>query len=190
MFDFKKVIVINGPAGAGKDTFVELCQEIFNKIFHSEVFNFSSIIPVKRLAMEMGWDGVKDEKGRKFLADLKMLWASFNNGPTSYLLECASGVLAGLVFLHVREPEEILKLKELIPDVVLLHVDREGALELVNGADDRTLEINYDYYIDNNGDKDALKKICLDFIMHLLSEELNLEEPKFVREGKIARRLR
>lgn len=71
----KQIFVINGSGGVGKDTFVELVSVELNdklKRFHT-VVNFSSVDKVKEIAREIGWDGRKTEKDRKFLSDLKSL---------------------------------------------------------------------------------------------------------------------
>ena len=61
----KLVIVVNGSGGVGKDT---LCNFVGEKYASESV---SSIDPIKKLAAECGWDGGKDDKSRRFLAELK-----------------------------------------------------------------------------------------------------------------------
>ena len=58
------LIIINGPPRAGKDTFVEMCEEA-----GARCFNLSTINYIKDLAEELGWDGTKTPKNRKFLSD-------------------------------------------------------------------------------------------------------------------------
>ncbi len=78
----KRVIIINGMGGSGKDTFVEFCAK------HGAVTNISSVDKVKEAAkILVGWDGAKDEKSRKLLVDLKKLSIDYNNYPTKYILE-------------------------------------------------------------------------------------------------------
>ena len=60
----KKIIIINGTGGSGKDTFVEFCSKYAN------VFNFSSIDKVKEIAKIIGWTGSKSEKDRNAREDL------------------------------------------------------------------------------------------------------------------------
>lgn len=61
-----KVIVINGMGGVGKSTFVSLCHEIDPMVIETSTVDF-----VKEIALQAGWDGIKDEAGRRFLSDLK-----------------------------------------------------------------------------------------------------------------------
>ena len=51
----KRIIIINGSGGVGKDTFVEYCSEFTN------VKNISSVDKVKEAAkILVGWNGEKD----------------------------------------------------------------------------------------------------------------------------------
>lgn len=63
----KQILIINGSGGVGKDTFVDLLGE-FVPVKHDSIVN-----PTKSLAKQVGWDGKKDERDRKFLAELKSL---------------------------------------------------------------------------------------------------------------------
>ena len=79
----KKIIVINGTGGSGKDTFISYCEN------YTKVFNFSSIDIIKEIASTMGWNGGKTEKDRKFLADLKALATDYNDLPYN----CVKGAI-------------------------------------------------------------------------------------------------
>jgi len=58
----KKIIVgISGKAESGKNSFAELARKAEHNLI---AFDFSFANEVKRLALELGWDGWKDEKGR------------------------------------------------------------------------------------------------------------------------------
>lgn len=162
----KLVVIINGPGGSGKDTFIEICRELLAPR-QIPVHSFSAVDQVKEWAKVMGWDGAKDEAGRKLLYDIKMASARYNNGPTKYLLKSVKGIETGLIFLHIREPQEIAKLAAQLPQVLKLHIMREGAAVLANGADNVTLESSYDYYIDNNGTLDDLQFRAQQFLSTL-----------------------
>ena len=102
----KLVIVINGSGGVGKDTLCELAAE------HYKVKNVSSITPIKEIAALCGWDGKKDDKSRKFLSDLKRLCVEYNDYPTVWAREQYEDFKTGceeIMFVHIREPEEIAK---------------------------------------------------------------------------------
>lgn len=57
-----KFILIAGKAGAGKTT---LANMLSKRLESSKVLSFAN--PVKKIAYELGWDGNKDNAGRKLL---------------------------------------------------------------------------------------------------------------------------
>ena len=61
------VLIVNGAPQAGKTTFNEMLKDMAD----GEVKIYSSIDYVKMIAFTLGWDGIKDDKGRKLLSDLK-----------------------------------------------------------------------------------------------------------------------
>lgn len=102
----KLIIVINGPGGVGKDTLCNIAAA------HYRVKNVSSITPIKELAARCGWAGEKNDRARKFLSDLKRLTVEYCDYPTRYLTEQYRAFLEGddeILFVHIREPEEIEK---------------------------------------------------------------------------------
>lgn len=143
-FSGKAVIIINGSGGAGKDTLCEFARKQFR------VRNVSSITPVKRLAAMAGWSGEKDAKSRKFLSDLKALLSAYNDFPTRCLLEEYESFRQSdeeLLFMHVREPEEIRKIRSRItalPCLTLLVRRPDLAGESWGNASDDNVE-NYPY---------------------------------------------
>ena len=109
----KQIFIINGSGGVGKDTFVDLVSVELNdklKHFHT-VINYSSVDKVKEIARKIGWDGKKSEKDRKFLSDLKILTSSYCDMPfesmKNKMIEFLGDEESKLLFLHIREPEEI-----------------------------------------------------------------------------------
>ncbi|MCR5122259.1 MAG: hypothetical protein K6B74_07555 [Ruminococcus sp.] len=153
----KTVIVINGRGGAGKDTLCDFAAEIFR------VRNFSSIDPIKELAAQAGWDGVKDDRSRKFLSDLKQLTTEYNDLPTKYLCERVRDFLASddeILFVHIRECEQI---KHFIAAaggdvrVLTLLVRRGEARSYGNVSDDNVEDFDYDLIYENNLSLDEAK---------------------------------
>lgn len=105
------VIVINGSGGSGKDTLVNIIAE------HASfaVNNIDSVAKVKECALALGWNGVKDERGRRLLSDIKQVAIDNGDIPLKY---CVSEIetmrfhpLQVISFVHIREPEEIFKLR-------------------------------------------------------------------------------
>lgn len=145
----KLVIIINGRGGVGKDT---LCSAACEKY---SVHNISAIDPIKEIATANGWHGEKDMKSRKLLHDLKEIFVEYNDLPTNYLLGKYEEFLSSnseLLFVHIREPEEIMKFTKMIgtPYITVL-VKRSGMDgDFGNGGDDRVEEYDYDFIFHND----------------------------------------
>ena len=160
----KKIVIINGSGGVGKDTFVEFCSE------YAKVKNISSVDKVKEAAkILVNWNGEKDEKSRKFLADLKKLSIDYNNYPITYIKEQAEEFLKNedqeIMFIHIREISEIAKVKELL-DAKSLLISSNRVEKIVSNTSDANVEnFEYDYYIQNDGTLDELKIKAEKFVM-------------------------
>ena len=157
----KEIFVINGSGGVGKDTFVEYCREFTN------VKNISTIDKIKEVAKLLGWNGAKEEKDRKLLSDLKQLSIEYNDGPTKYILdeyEKFKNSDEKIMFIHVREPEEIKKLVDRIHCKTLLITSSRVKKIISNKADANVLEYNYDENVKNDGSLDELKENVKKFI--------------------------
>ncbi len=173
----KFVVVVNGKGEAGKDT---LC-DITGKYYRTR--NVSSIDPIKKIASENGWDGAKDSRSRKFLADLKSLFAAYNDLPTRYLTEQYQQFLASdaeIMFVHIREPEEIEKFINSVgktPCVSLL-VRREQANVSWwgNEADDNVEQFSYDYYYNNILPIEAVEQDFMVFFDRMAREAISKED--------------
>lgn len=102
----KLTIIINGAGGVGKDTLCAIAARRYR------TRNVSSITPIKEIAARCGWAGEKTDKARKFLSDLKRLAVEYSDYPTRYLTEQYRAFLESddeILFVHIREPEEIAK---------------------------------------------------------------------------------
>lgn len=157
----KTVIVINGRGGVGKDTCVDAVARKY------VVLNCSSITPIKVVAEELGWDFFdKSDKARKFLSDLKMLSSEYNNFPFKYLLSkykwFRTSDNMNVMFVHIREPEEIAKFKAQVPECkTLLIKSNRVERDFGNEADDNV--DNYDYDFVYHNDK-PLEEVADDFL--------------------------
>ena len=160
-----KIIVINGVAGSGKDTFVKMVQRHAS----TGVANISSVDPVKDLMQKCGWNpSDKNDLARATMALIKKSLVDLNDGPFWYLetkieqisWECPD---VGIVFVHVREPEEIEKLKWAYKEKCMTLLVKRNVRVPGNPSDQAVMNFDYDLTIDNNGsDKDLeLKAMCL-----------------------------
>ena len=162
----KKVVVINGSGGVGKDTFVNFCREF------TSVKNISSADKVKEAAHILtGWNGEKDEKSRKLLADLKEMGVEYNDAPFKYISKMIEEFKTSdnqLMFIHIRESSEIEKCKNAFGADTLLITNKNVSLITTNNADKDVLEFKYDYNIRNDGTLEELKQKAKEFVKSLI----------------------
>ncbi len=161
----KKVVIINGTGGSGKDTFVCFTQK------YAQVINYSSIDNIKEIAKIIGWNGTKTEKDRKFLSDLKKLTTEYNDFAFHKVMEAYQEFLNStynIMFIHVREPEEITKIKKAIKkNVYTLLIKRTGLENINSNYSDKEIDnYKYDFYIMNDN-LEQLDKEALNFINKL-----------------------
>ena len=158
----KKIVVINGTGGCGKDTFVLFCSK------YASVYNFSSIDKVKEVAKVIGWTGKKTEKDRKFLSDLKKLTTEYNDMAFNSIKDAVNTFNDSnldIMFIHIREPEEIKRAVDNFNAYSLL-IKRENQSKITSNYSDASVE-DYDY----------------DFtIINTTLDEYEKEAKKFIKE--------
>ncbi len=147
----KAVLVINGAGGVGKDTLCSLAEK------YIKIRNISTITPIKDIARMCGWNGSKDDKSRKFLADMKQLTVAYNDFPTRWALDIFREFLKSdeqILFVHIREPEEISKFISATEGFAKALLVRGGnrmkKSHYGNSADDCVENYRYDYYFMND----------------------------------------
>ena len=103
-----------------------------------------------------GWGGQKDDKSRKFLADLKELCVQYNDYPTVWASREYEDFLAGdgeIMFVHIREPKEIAKFVSATAGkaktLLVRGGERMSRSVYGNAADDGVENYSYDYYFVN-----------------------------------------
>ena len=157
----KKIIVINGVAGIGKDSFVKEFSH------HRPTINFSSVDKVKIVAKMIGWDGGKSEKDRKFLSDLKALTTEYNDMSYKDTLRAIEDFEHGnseYLFIHIREKEEIKRIVDEFKATTLLIV-KDGSKQVTsNKSDANIFEYKNDDYTVKIDKLENLKKYVLEFI--------------------------
>lgn len=145
----KRIFVINGSGGAGKDTFISLVEK------YAKTLNYSSVDAIKNIACEkLGWDGKKDEKGRKLLSELKRISSEYNDAPFEYLRNCVKEFEKSdyeFCFIHIREPEEIERAKKEFDAITVLVKNEKVAKITTNDSDKNVDNYCYDSIILNNG---------------------------------------
>ena len=159
----KKIVIINGSGGVGKDTFVEFCNEFV------AVKNISSVDKVKESAkILVGWNGEKDDKSRKLLVDLKALSIAYNDYPMRYIQEEMEKFRQHpeekIMFVHIREISEIEKVKQMLQAKTLLITSARVEKIMTNHSDANVEQYQYDYSITNDGTLEELKEKAKQFV--------------------------
>lgn len=187
-----KVVIINGKPQSGKDTFCKYAQGYCDDDESANTLIISSVDPLKEMLTQLGWDGTKTDKIRDMLMDMKQLWIQNQDGPTMFLfnniLEFHKACTGedNIVFVHIREPEEIKKLVNALTgfesmgiDVISLLVIRKGEEDTPNQpaetrrSDDEALINSYKYDVTINNDEDLIKlqELAAEFVDKLLEDE-------------------
>lgn len=157
-----QVIVISGSGGCGKDTFVEFCRT-----YSSNVMNKSSVSYVKQVARYCGWNETKTEKDREFLSNLKDCLTKWNDMPFKDMEKFITACKNKIIFLHIREPKEIERMKKEYNARTLLILNHNVPQIKSNHADANVEDYNYDYIINNSGTLDDLKMSAKCFLKEI-----------------------
>jgi hypothetical protein len=196
--------VINGKGGCGKDTLINQAKQAF------KVWNISSIDPVKDIARQLGYkEENKDDKSRKFLSDLKKLIVEWNDTPLRYCIDQTKSfiysTIGSLLFVHIREPEEIQKYVKAVKAIIneleeVEDIDKNSVKVhtlLVmrpltdtktygNPSDDGVEEFKYDFVFNNNETNELIARYS--FVIFLEQNIVNpyiYQKQKENREGKL-----
>lgn len=157
----KVKIVVNGYPESYKDGFIDHCRNCLHDMDVSiSSIKISSVDPSKDAAETLGWDGAKDEKGRKFLSDLKDMSTELYDGPMKYMEEETENWDRDVTFYLIREPAEIKKFVEKFPETITVFIDREESRLKAqsNHADSEVEDYNYKIYLSNNGTIEEIEK--------------------------------
>ena len=160
----KHIVIINGFGRAGKDSFVHAAAKF------TYVMNFSSVAKLKKAAQVLGWDGGKSEKDRKFLSDMKDLSTTYNDCPFQSMREKVSEFYnseADILFLHIREPEEIERAKKEFNAHTLLIIRNSVDQVKSNHADANVFDYDYEFTVLNDGDLTDLATRAKEFVEEL-----------------------
>lgn len=157
----KIVLLFAGKAGVGKNTSADLVEELYSLGVHSSVkiAQFSFAGSLKAIAKEMGWDGNKDEKGRRLLQQLGAAGRAYDKDVWAKC--CLSAIQESdcdiAMITDLRFPNEAKVIKEAYPDAKLIKVFGRGYNLGTNGDDpsehgfDDVPETYWSYQLDNSG---------------------------------------
>lgn len=164
----KQIIIINGQGAAGKDS---VCN-IVKKYYQTE--SVSAVDKIKKIASYGGWNGQKDLKGRKLLSDIKKAFCEYNDLPFKEISHEIELFLESddkqILFIHVREPEEIAKLVLAYPEIKTLLIKRNiGVNTFGNVSDDNVSNYQYDFVFENNGKIEELENDFMCFFKDIFN---------------------
>lgn len=144
----KKIIIINGIGGSGKDTFINYVSQF------KKVKNYSTITKVKQIAKEIGWNGEKKQRDRLFLYNLKKLITEYNDYFYNETQEEITKFLKSdeeIMFIHIKEIANIEKLlKNTSVKIKTLLIKRKNYFpQAFHQVEKKVSHYNYDYVIYN-----------------------------------------
>ena len=170
---FRKLIVINGVAANGKDSFVKFVDFYFP----GPVVNHSTVDTVKKAGKLFGSDEAvaKTDADRRLWSDLKDAYTRYCNGPFKEIVKLV-GELKNeitdapiIMFAHIREPEELQKVKDEFGDecITLLVTGLNDHIP-DNHADQNVMNYCYDIIIKNDSGIDQLENTAKKFVQSLI----------------------
>lgn len=177
------ILLINGAATSGKDLFIDSLQFAD----HYTVSRTSIIDPAKKIAIQVGWRGRKEEKDRKFLAELKTLLDNYKGFSFNATIDFVAGKMAEfnysfnpekmahIVCIIAREPRDIEAFKTYFTDqgiqvesILIRRAEAEKNLP-DNHADQGIFDYNYSIQIANNGSIEDFKKTAISVVEKILT---------------------
>lgn len=170
-----RVVVVNGPARSGKDSFVNFVTKYYSG---GPCIRHSTIDSSKQAAKVFGADEKikKTDKERRLWSDLKKAYIRYNDGPLVEVIKLANEMESTfvkknpLVFVIVREPEEITKIKSFFRGkciTVLVEAPTRVPHMPDNKSDQSVYDFRYDYSFKNDKDIHYLEDEARWFAKHL-----------------------
>lgn len=152
----KRVLIVNGTGGVGKNAFVEALSK------YTSTYHTSIIDPIKDIAKDF-WNGDKSEAGRKLLCEMKSVIENYCDYPWQCMAKVVNEfnhdlIPCQLLCIDMRACSQIQRAqKEFNAKAVL--VVRDSVTPITsNTADADVYNMVYDYVVDNNGDQEHLLK--------------------------------
>ena len=158
-------LCISGKATSGKTTAAQIiCEE-----FLAESFAFGD--GVKRVALELGWNGKKDTRGRKLLQDIGRVGREYNgdiwlNKSIQEAKSCAPWDKDAIcVFSDCRYPNEIEQVKQEMYNVITMRVERDGVKALKDDSETSLDNYgNWDIVVENNGSLEEFRSKIVEVV--------------------------
>ena len=92
------VLGVSGLAGAGKSTLCNYIRDLAPNTVEVQIHPMAAAL--KRVALQYGWDGVKDEKGRRLLQSLGQTFRDYDD--KTWLREWYSGFMESVLHASIH----------------------------------------------------------------------------------------
>lgn len=179
------VVMVSGRAGEAKSTFSNLCIEHLEKFSRrSKIVSFA--YGVKSTALAMGWDGEKDDKGRRLLQQVGNTGREYNEDIWADMaVGCILESQADVVFIDDwRFPNEGNVVIKKFINVIKIRVCRPEEYHTLNGTElyDDISETSlpdietgfYNHIVDNIGSLDELRAMANEFVKSKIISRLTI----------------
>lgn len=158
------IIALTGLATSGKNTVVDILSRLEKNV----VYSFAT--PVKECAGRyFGWDGKKDERGRKLLHDIGTptgraynpdVWVDYMLRVLNSYYDNSKEKPNTIIIDDLRFDNEAEMVKKLNGIIIKVHNDNVPKLDL---SSEQGINENYiDYHIYNNNMNDNMKSLNID----------------------------
>lgn len=165
----KRIFVINGLPQSGKDTFCEMVGK------YADTKVVSTVDYVRDILREAGWDGVKTNRVRYVMCEIKNMLDELFDTSFQIIRNEVDDFMADdnkeIMFIHCREPAGIRRLTtELHAESIIVRRPNHK-VECSNDAD-RYVEAydNYTYSLSNDGSLRDLEDKAQSFVKYLRGE--------------------
>jgi len=160
-----KIIGIHGPIGSGKTTSARMIRTLLPGT--SRILPFSA--PLKRIAIEMGWNGKKDAKGRKLLqilgTDVGRNLISPKIWVTKWNDQIYEKNVDYLIADDIRFKNELARIHELSGLTIKIKGRMGLSPTIPSHKSEKEIEDKYFHYcIDNSGTLEELNLDCTEII--------------------------
>lgn len=161
-----KVILLIGKAGVGKDESYKCIKELYPT---TERYAFADRLKV--FAYEMGWDGRKDERGRKLLQGIGNIVREYKEG--FWALNVVNIIKQEMpniaVITDCRFPNEIQIMKDHFRDVTTIKIIRD-VVEMEDISEHALDDYKPNYIVSNDGTIADLQNSLKDVIERRFNE--------------------
>ena len=181
----KKIIVIAGKAGSGKDTFTGILRKKLMEKLHTYISTIAFADHIKFICKRYGnWDGNKDEFGRSLLQNVgtdithNLLYPEYWADMVVNTIRIMSSYMSEYIIitdLRYKHEEHVIRTNFGESNVTTIRIDSNRKSELNDEQKKHSSESElnnhlFDFYVNNIGSIDDLEEYADAFIMQLIGD--------------------